>query len=411
MIFRALPVFLFASLLLLLPSCGTRQEEPKYRVLGEAFVGPNDLPIREDLSLRSEIVTRLPHGARVEVIDRRRRFVKVRSEAGEIGWTDMRQLISTRQMQKIDRLAEYYKDAPSQGTATVFDVLNVHLEANRYSPTFAQISEKERVEIVGHKVVDRMPYTGESLDLADPLAKKKGPVARKPKKEPKFQPPPAPAAPAAPQDWEELSRPNLRDLRQAEFAQTNAAKIAKVAPAPNTPKDDLSLVRLKNGRVGWVITNALFLEVPDEVAQYAEGKRIAAYFPMGEVNSDGEKKNHWLWATSSQRYSPFDFDDIRLFVYNTKRKRYEQGYREKQLRGFFPIQLERKNGAIEFSVILERDDAQLEKKRFSFDGNRVRVLGREAFVEPAPFLDTAQEVKESGPDDSTWWDRIRSLFR
>ena len=42
--------------------------------------------------------------------------------------------------------------------------------------------------------------------------------------------------------------------------------------------EDCNLVRSKEGRTGWVLTRALRMAIPYEVAQYAEGHRITAYF-------------------------------------------------------------------------------------------------------------------------------------
>ena len=41
------------------------------------------------------------------------------------------------------------------------------------------------------------------------------------------------------------------------------------------------------GQSGWVLTRRLFMSIPDEVAQYAEGKRIVSYFSLGETR-DGQ---------------------------------------------------------------------------------------------------------------------------
>ena len=55
--------------------------------------------------------------------------------------------------------------------------------------------------------------------------------------------------------------------------------MAPVAPTePSTPPvlDDFTLVRTESGQTGWVLTNAVYLEIPDQVAQYAEGHRITS---------------------------------------------------------------------------------------------------------------------------------------
>ena len=285
-----------------LVSCEKQKQGPVYRVIGEAFAGPNELPLRQDVSLRSPVITTVKHGEKLEVLDRRRRFLQVRTKAQTIGWVDIKLLISAKQMDQLDDLAKKYKSAPSMGVATVFDIVNVHTDPNRYSPTFLQILEKERFDVIGHRVVVRVPYQGETIEIED-LSPKTQPKKKRAKKEPAIPPPPSPAAPKPPADWLDMSRSKV----EAEPGKPVEAK----------PMDDLVMIRNKDGRVGWVLTNAIFLEVPDDVAQYAEGSRITSYFPMGEVTDEGTKHNHWLWTTQSQKYAPFEFDGLRLFTYNT----------------------------------------------------------------------------------------------
>ena len=81
----------------------------------------------------------------------------------------------------------------------------------------------------------------------------------------------------------------------------------------------------------------LYMAIPDEVAQYAEGKRISSYFSLGDVKDEEKTKSHWLWTTLSKPHLDCDFDGLRVFIYNTKRHRYETAYRENSVRGFFPV--------------------------------------------------------------------------
>lgn len=362
-----------------------------YRVIGEAFAGPNALPLRQDMSLRSPVAGTLKHGEKLEILDRRRRYLKVRNKNDVMGWVDIRLLISARQMEQLEELAQRYKDAPSMGRATVFDLLNVHTDPNRYSPTFLQLEENEKFDLLGHRVVVRKPYQGETIEIEDTRPK---PAVRrkKPNKEPAIPPPPSPAAPEPPENWLDLSRSTVQS--------------AEGKAVPTQPMDELSLIRNKDGRVGWVVANAVFLEVPDEVAQYAEGQRITSYFPMGEVMDGGEKHQHWLWTTKSVKFAPYEFDGFRVFTYNTRRHRYETAYRERNVRGFFPILVK----APEFAVIVEDAGGQLAKKSYLFDGTRVKSLGKvpqESLDGSAPVSSRSEAPPET---DGSWWDKVRKLL-
>lgn len=402
---RLLPVLCFAAVLLPLGSCKQEKKGPVYRVIGEAYAGPNQLSIRQDLSLRSPVIAQVEHAAKLEILDRRRRFVQVRTKDQKIGWVDMRLLISGKQMDQLEAMAERYAKTPPMGVASVFDVLNVHIEPSRYSPTFLQVGEKEKVEIIGHRVVERKPYTGEGLDLEIEQEPKK-PV-RKPrkKKEAPITPPPAPAAPEPPENWLELSRTSAPEA---------AVDAKKAAPAtvPVVQMDDLTLIRTKSGKVGWVLSNALFLEVPDDVAQYAEGKRITSYFPMGDVMSEGEIKKNWLWTTQSVKYAPFEYDGLRLFTYNAKRKRYETSYRERDLRGYFPtLTKDLGGGRWEFQTVVEGEGGKLVQRTYAFDGTRVKLLRKEDYTPPAD--DSAVSARGPIPSipEPSFLERLKNFLR
>jgi len=66
----------------------------------------------------------------------------------------------------------------------------------------------------------------------------------------------------------------------------------KKPPAPVTAvrvSEDWWLVRDSHNRVGWVLGRMIDIDVPLDIAQYAEGQRIVAAFVLNQVQ-DGDKK-------------------------------------------------------------------------------------------------------------------------
>ena len=63
----------------------------------------------------------------------------------------------------------------------------------------------------------------------------------------------------------------------------------KTRKSPCPVIEDWWLVRDSHNRVGWVLARMVDLDIPLEVAQYAEGQRIVAFFVLNEVQ-DGDKK-------------------------------------------------------------------------------------------------------------------------
>ena len=131
-----------------------------------------------------------------------------------------------------------------------------------------------------------------------------------------------PKPPPLPPDYEALSK-------------TDTGEPQEEAPEePPPPNDNWSLVRTADGQTGWILTRWLNMAIPDEVGQYAEGRRIVSYFSLGAVNDGGNKKDTWLWTTVGSGEHDYDFDNIRVFLWNQHRHRYETNYIERNMTGF-----------------------------------------------------------------------------
>ena len=131
---------LAAAGFLWLASC-TTPAPPPAKPAGVAYAGPPVLNLRKDLGPRSAVTGTAKHGERLDVLETRRRFVRVRASSGAEGWADLNLLLSQQQMDDLRRLAEDAKKLPSQGAATVYEPLNIHAEPFRQSPSFFQIPE------------------------------------------------------------------------------------------------------------------------------------------------------------------------------------------------------------------------------------------------------------------------------
>ena len=129
------------------------------------------------------------------------------------------------------------------------------------------------------------------------------------------------------------------------------------------------------------------MNVPEEVAQYAEGHRVTAYLPLGDVQDKvkGETKQNWLWTTASAGLRPYDFDSFRVFVWSSKRHHYETAYIERNVKGYYPVETEPLPGQDDkaFSMVLEDKDGKLYKRIFAFNGYHIRMVSKTGLSAPA----------------------------
>jgi hypothetical protein len=157
----------------------------------------------------------------------------------------------------------------------------------------------------------------------------------------------------------------------------------------------------------------MWMAVPDDVAQYAEGHRIVSYFSLGEVRDGDQTKQEWLWTTiqgSSQ--ADYDFDSFRVFVWSLRHHRYETAYIERNLKGHSPVLMKelelsaasRKGQAVAvkypgFSICEEKADGRRRWRDYAFPTPSVRFAGERDCEAPEalPGLGAPSTASSTGP--------------
>jgi hypothetical protein len=307
---------------------------------------------------------------------------------------------------------------PSQGVCTTYGELRVHTQPAAQSPSFLTIKNGEKFTVLTHLITPRTDVPRPPLV---PKAPKKQPRSGPKKKEPKIPPVPMPKPPPPPENWLELSKsdPGEEEPKPEEHEE-------KV-----TPLDNWSLVRTADGQSGWVLTRRLVMSIPDEVAQYAERKRIVSYFSLGVTEDEDQKKNIWLWTTINGVNMPYDFDSFRVFIWSLRRHRYETAYIQRNLEGFGPVLVHDveygtptrgRTAATSkypgFSLCVTKQDGQRYRQEFALLGNVVRLAGEHACEAAAPLGTVTPAtplpgagVAETPPPAEGWWQRAKKRLR
>ena len=331
-----------------LGACSTPSDAPRVE---EAFVARKGVGLRSELKRDAPVVATLDLGERVEIINRRRRFVQIRTSSGIEGWTRDTRLATPELREMMAQLRQQTRSAPPQGTLRALYTLNVHLEPYRWSPTIYQLQEDEGAELLRHRLVDRLPR-----------APQKG------------RPPPAP-----------------------------------------TGLDDWYLVRTATGQAGWVLTTGMYSAIPDEVKQYAERRRITSYFKLGEVEDKrlGEKKATWLWTQIGRSKQPHDFDLIRVFMWSRRRQSYGTIKLERSLTGYSPVRMHKsvespRGAGPGFTITVETKGRRVERT-YVLVGRRIyRVDEQPARPLPQPIRFVKSEPRPERQQNLM--DRLRAFF-
>lgn len=312
-----MPPAVFVALALLALGCSSK---PEVRQREIAHASRNGVGLRAELKPNAAVVATLDLGERVVVMERRRRFVKVRTMDGIEGWTRDTRLATPELREMIRQLRQQTETDSSQGIYHALYTLNVHLKPYRWSHTIYQLTEDEPVDLLRHRLVDRIPR----------------------------QPEPG-----------------------------------KPSPAP-TGLDDWTLVRLSDGQAGWVLATGLYSAIPDEVKQFAERRRITSYARLGVVEDprQPEPKVTWLWTQLSRGKQSHDFDLVRVFRWNRRRRAYRTIKLERGLTGYLPVKIHRSlktpRGAGPGFTITVATDGKLVERTYVLLETRVRRIGEEA---------------------------------
>jgi hypothetical protein len=231
------------------------------------------------------------NGEQLVVLEHARRWIKVRTPRGEIGWIEERLTVPQDIADKFDALRQDNQKDPVVATATTGDEAYLHVAPGRETDHLYLLSENDTLSLLERASVPKPVNPG--------------------------APPPAADASGAP-------------------------------PAPIL--EDWWLVRDSKGQTGWIYGRLLEVSAPDSLLRYAEGQRIVGAYILAHVDDpDSGILDNGNTVTSIPEYVtvmapyksglPFDFNQVRVFIWNSRKHRYETGFSERNIVGYLPLKL------------------------------------------------------------------------
>jgi hypothetical protein len=269
-----------------------------------AYVSAPQVVLRDRVAAVFNKNGTVKNGERVQILEREKRFARVHTQAGLEGWMEQRYLVSQQVFDGFQKLLQQEQNDPVQAVGTTRNDTNIHLEPGREAEHLFLLSQGAKVSVLKRATAEKV------LPGAVPTAKADG------------------------------KSPN----------------------SPNPIVEDWWLIRDPEQHVGWVLARLVDIDTPLEIAQYAEGQRIVAFFVLNQV-ADGDKKvpQYLVLLTEPRDGLDFDFNQARVYTWNVKRHRYETAYREHNLNGILPAAVTQedfdKEGTLPVFVLRVKDDS------------------------------------------------------
>jgi hypothetical protein len=259
------------------------------------YVTAKQTYLRDRVAAVSNRTGETTNGEQLVILAHGRRWIQVRTPRGEVGWIEERLTVPQDIADKFDALRKDHAKDPVISTATTSDEAYLHVAPGRLTDKLYLLTEGGTLSLL------------ERASVPKPIT-----------------PGAAPAQPAPGSD------PN--------------------APPPGPVMEDWWLVRDAKGQTGWIYGRLLEVSAPDSLLRYAEGQRIVGAYVLAHVDDpDSGILDNGNTVTSIPEYVtvlspykaglPYDFNQVRVFIWNAKKHRYETGFSERNIVGYLPIKI------------------------------------------------------------------------
>lgn len=287
-----------AVTLSLLTGCSHFHPKPSQAYV---YVDAKQTFLRDRVAAVSNRTGTVGNGDRLEVLEHGRRFLRVKTDKGVTGWIDEKAVVSQEVYDAFDGLKREFAAQVPVASGVVRDEVYLHVRPGRDTEKLFRLNEGDKLKLLRRATLEKTLSPGQKIAAPVPVQRR----GKKSKDEPVVDP--------------------------------------SVPPPP--PMEDWWLVRLDDGRTGWILSRMMDVDAPDSLTRYAEGQRFVGAYVLRRVNDPEapmENKNVAEWLTVLSPYKsglPYDFDQVRVFIWNSRKHRYETGFRQKNIAGFLPVGL------------------------------------------------------------------------
>jgi len=257
------------------------------------YVTAKQTYLRDRVAAVSNRTATVENGEKLRVLDHGRRFLRVQTEKGELGWINEKVVATQAIFDQFAALGKEHQNDPVVASGVVRDDVYMHISPGRDTERFYRLAEGEKLKLLRRAT---------------------------------------------------LPKPVPPGIRAVAPVIVKGKAVEALPPAPPA-MDDWWLVRDSKGDVGWLYSRLMDVDAPDTLTRYSEGQRIVGAYVLTRVNDPDapqDDKNIPEYVTVTSPYTaglPYDFDQVRVFTWNVKKHRYETAYRDRNIEGYLPVEV------------------------------------------------------------------------
>ena len=296
------------------------------------YVTSKQANLRDRVAAVSNRTGQVENGEKLKVLDHARHWVKVQTAKGETGWIEEKVVVTEEQAAEFDKLKVAHKGDPGVASGVVRDQVYMHIQPGRDTEHFFLLNEGEKLQLLRRATLEKIT-TGATVARAQKAI------------------PQAAGTNAVKKDT------NGNPLAAASVASAIAkGKLGDVTPPPPV-MEDWWLARDSAGHTGWLYARMVDVDAPDALTRYAEGQKFVGAYVLTKVHDEeapGDVKDIPIYLTVLAPYKaglPYDFDQVRVFIWSLQHHRYETGFRDKNIEGYLPVQVTRMKDPTEKTAI------------------------------------------------------------
>jgi hypothetical protein len=270
--------------------CSRLRPKPHHEYV---YVTAKQTFLRDRVAAVSNRTATVGNGDKLRVLEHGRRFLKVQTEKGEQGWINEKVVATQDIFDQFDALGKAHEKDPVVASGVVRDDVYMHISPGRDTERFYRLPEGEKLKLLRRAT---------------------------------------------------LAKPVPPGIRATAPAMVNGKAVVAEAPAPPA-MDDWWLVRDSKGDTGWLYSRLMDVDAPEALTRYSEGQRIVGAYVLAKVydpEAPQDDKNIAEYVTVTSPYVAgltYDFDQVRIFIWNVKKHRYETAYRDRNIEGYLPVKV------------------------------------------------------------------------